>query len=764
MVNDGNGGGNYTVSLVNNTAGTITPAALTLTATTNSKTYDGTVGATALPTVSGLQGSDSISGLGEAYADKNAGTGKTLAVGSGYVVNDGNGGGNYTVSLVNNTTGSITPANLTVTANNDAKFVTQTDTPGYAGVSYTGFVNGETAAVLGGSANVTRSNGSTQGAGNYSGVLQASGLTSNNYIIRYMAGNYSIVPANELLVRLANNNATYGSSASYRTVTAQYMLPDGTIVTLTPNINNGQVTVNDGVGGSTTFSVQVENPVTSTSGNLRTGGYQLGAAGVSGSSTNFSSNLVVTGTLNVDPLTVAVSAGGVSKTYDGNASMSGVTLNLSGKLAGDVITASGSGSYDSKNAGTGLGYTVSNLALNGPDGSNYVLLGAGNTYNGNNGSITPAALTLTATTNTKTYDATTGAAAAPTVTGLQGGDSVSSLSETYADKNVGTGKTLTVASGYVVNDGNGGANYTVSLVNSHAGAITPAALTLTAATNTKTYDATTGAAATPTVTGLQGSDGVSGLVEAYSDKNAGTGKTLTVANGYVVNDGNGGANYTVSLVSDGSGVITPRPITVAAPGYVIKTYDGNTNVPAGYAPVIVSGGIGEGVQSSTLAYATPDAGVGKTVNVSNVVMNDGNGGRNYSVTLQPSGTGIVLANTQPVSALDWLRPGAPVDLEVWAESCADGCSIQLSDIRAQLPGICDVVAVEGSGTAALPPGIAYDRASGQLRFAARTQVPQTITARSLDCSGRPRDVLIRLIGPGVGSRSAGRSPAIASAR
>jgi filamentous hemagglutinin family protein len=748
-VNDGNSGGNYTVSLVNSTAGTITPAALTLTAATNSKTYDASTGAAAGPTVSGLQGSDSVTGMGEVYTDPNAGAGKTLVV-NGYTVNDGNGGHNYAVNLVNNGTGIITPASLTVQANNDAKFVTQTDASGYAGLSYTGFVNGETAAVLGGSANITRSNAGTQGAGAYAGVLQAGGLTSNNYTINYVAGNYTIVPANELLVRLGNNNATYGSAAGYGAPTAQYMLSDGSIVTLTPNINGNQVTVNDGIGGGVDFSVQVNSPTTSTSGNLRTGGYQLGAAGVSGNSANFSNNLVVTGALSVNPLAVSVATGGVSKTYDSNASMSGLTLGLTGELAGDIVTANGSGSFASKNAGTGLGYTVSNLALTGPDGSNYVLNGGTSTYSGNNGTITPAALTIAATSNSKTYDASTGAAAAPTVSGLQGSDSVTGLSEAYTDKNAGTGKTLVVGNGYAVNDGNGGANYTVSVVNSTAGTITPAALTLTAASNNKTYDASTGAVAAPTVSGLQGSDSVTGLNEAYKDKNAGTGKTLVVGNGYAVNDGNGGANYAVSLINSTSGTITPRPITVAAPDLVIKTYDGNTVVPLGYSPVVVSGGIGEGVQSSSLNYATPDAGVGKIVVVSNVVMNDGNGGRNYAVTQQPSSTGIVLANAQAISTLERVRPDTPDDLTLWVESCADGCAIQLSDIRAQLPEICSITAVAAVGMAALPAGIDYEPASGQLRFAARALTPQTITARSLDCSGKPRDVRIRLTASAAG--------------
>ena len=70
----------------------ITPHNLTITATTNSKTYDGITDAVATPTYSGLQAGDTLSGLTEAYTDKNVGSSKNLQV-IGYTVHDGNGRG-----------------------------------------------------------------------------------------------------------------------------------------------------------------------------------------------------------------------------------------------------------------------------------------------------------------------------------------------------------------------------------------------------------------------------------------------------------------------------------------------------------------------------------------------------------------------------------------------------------------------------------------------------------------------------------------------
>src|SRR5207245_1651010 len=95
---------------------------------------------------------------------------------------------------------------------------------------------------------------------------------------------------------------------------------------------------------------------------------------------------------------------------------------------------------------------------------------------------------------------TTSAAATPTITSgaLQGTDT-NGFTEAYANRNAGTGKTL-VPSGSVT-DGNGGANYAVTFVNDTTGVINTRAITVTAATNTKTYDGTTSSSSTPIISG-----------------------------------------------------------------------------------------------------------------------------------------------------------------------------------------------------------------------------------------------------------------------
>ena len=59
------------------------------------------------------------------------------------------------------------------------------------------------------------------------------------------------------------------------------------------------------------------------------------------------------------------------------------------------------------------------------------------------------------------------------------------------------------------------------------------------------------------MSGLQGTDTVTGIAEVYSDTNAGSSKTLSVTT-YTVNDNNGGNNYNVTTLSTATGACARR--------------------------------------------------------------------------------------------------------------------------------------------------------------------------------------------------------------
>ncbi|MBU1777635.1 MAG: hypothetical protein KJ899_13500, partial [Gammaproteobacteria bacterium] len=113
--------------------------------------------------------------------------GSTLAVDAGYVVNDGNGGANYTV-VSNTATGTITPASLTVTADNLSKFEGTADPV----LTYTasGLQTGDTAvSTLSGT--LVRDPGEL--LGDYAINQGSVGLTTNNYTMSFVPGTFSII-------------------------------------------------------------------------------------------------------------------------------------------------------------------------------------------------------------------------------------------------------------------------------------------------------------------------------------------------------------------------------------------------------------------------------------------------------------------------------------------------------------------------------------------------------------------------------------------
>jgi hypothetical protein len=190
------------------------------------------------------------------------------------------------------------------------------------------------------------------------------------------------------------------------------------------------------------------------------------------------------------------------------------------------------------------------------------------------GVITTRAITVTAVTDTKQYDGTTSSTGVPTITvgSLLGGDSAT-WTQSFDSAAIGTGKTLTPTG--TVTDGNSGNNYAVTFVANITGVITTRAITVTAVTDTKQYDGTTSSTGVPTITvgSLLGGDSAT-WTQSFDTSAIGSGKTLTPTG--TVTDGNSGNNYSVTFVTNTTGVITTRAITVTAITDT-KQYDGTTS-------------------------------------------------------------------------------------------------------------------------------------------------------------------------------------------
>ena len=158
----------------------------------------------------------------------------------------------------------ITAKELLVTANNDAKFVTESDTAGYNGVSYSGFEGDDSISDINISGlSITRSNSSENTAGLYSSVLVPSGVTANNYSVTHVAGDYTIVAADKLLLSVQNQTSQYAATNTYTITTAQYYKTGTGVVALTvPTPTAGVYPFNDGAS-TINISIQAKDPINS---------------------------------------------------------------------------------------------------------------------------------------------------------------------------------------------------------------------------------------------------------------------------------------------------------------------------------------------------------------------------------------------------------------------------------------------------------------------------------------------------------------------
>ncbi|WP_233215599.1 YDG domain-containing protein [Rhodopirellula bahusiensis] len=470
--------GNYLITDQASATANITPLSVLLTGLTGSdKTYDATTlailnGSAAVTTLTGDDVTLSGTAIGN-YASKDAGA--DIAIGVSGLHLQGLDSNNYELQSPVGLTGSISAAPLTVRANHDAKFVGNADSATFAGVNIIGFVGGETASDLSGSLAVSRTGvGVDESAGDYSGVLTPSGYASGNYDISYEAGDFKIVPAEELLVRFGNSESVYGDSDNFSFLSAQYMDGGNVIHDLAaPNQNGNTYTFDDGAGGTAELTIAAGTASFGAGGALTVGSYDLIASSVSETSANFSDQISVMGSHSVAAAPLNTTLSNASKVYDGTVAFDLSGMSLTGNVSGDSLSLSGIGEYLTKNAGTGLSYTIDGLTLSGDDASNY-FLASGSSLSGTDGIITAKNISLTAPAGTKTYDGNT--SLTPTqdqLSALSGqlgvaGDFVDWVTLDFNNKNVGTGKTLAISNATIL-DGNSGANYNLTY-NANSGA------------------------------------------------------------------------------------------------------------------------------------------------------------------------------------------------------------------------------------------------------------------------------------------------------
>src|SRR5450830_1025379 len=377
-------------------------------------------------------------------------------------------------------------------------------------------------------------------------------------------------------------------------------------------------------------------------------------ATISDGTTGLASNYAISNasgvTANISKATInSVSNVGVNnKTYDGSATatLTG-TATFSGIIGADSLTVAGNGEFSDKNAGTGKTVDVSGLTLGGADVGNYALA---STISSGVADIMQKALTVTGVTAaSRDYDGTRNAVlSGGALSGLVSGDTLNleltNKTGVFADKNAGSGKVVTVT-GATISDGTTGlaSNYAFTNASGVTANISKATINSVSnvGVNNKTYDGLR----TATLNGSAVFDGkmngdsltVAGS-GVFNDKNAGTGKTVNVSN--IILGGADADNYILgSTLSSGVADVAKASISsVSNVGVNNKTYDGLRTATLNGSAVFDGKMNGDSLTvAGSGVFNDKNAGTGKTVNVSNIILGGADAGNYVLASTTSSG-------------------------------------------------------------------------------------------------------------------------------
>jgi hypothetical protein len=547
---------NYT--LVNTTASTtasISVKLLQVAAFGVNKQYDATTAATVdLYDTAFLGDNVIVTNATAAFSDPYVGVGKTIAV-TGIAITGGADAGNYTLNGVTTASAqaSITPRTLTVAAAGNNKTYDGTTN---ATVSLTDnrLTNDNlTISVSFGGAGFSDKNVGSAKTINVVG-LQITGSAAGSYALsNTIISATAAITARPLAITATGQDKTYDGAVS-----ATVTLADNRVAG--DNFTNTYASAafsDKNVGNSKTVTVT---------------GIAIGSGADAG---NYTLNGVTTAATHasITPYSLTVTAAGQDKTYDGTTN---ATVTLSDNhLAGDTLTDSySSAGFTDANVGTGKTVIVLGIQVTGSDAGNYTLSATTATATA---SINAKALTVAASGVNKVYDGGTNATVSLSGNQLAGDTVVLGFTNaSFADKRVGSGKTITVT-GINISGGSAG-NYTLVDTNATATAnITPYSLVVTATGVNKAYDGTLSATVTLQDNRVAGDVFTDSYGSAnFTSSSVGNNKTVNVSD--ITIAGADAGNYSLASTT----AATFADITGAAPSFTLASSEN----PSGFHDAI----------------------------------------------------------------------------------------------------------------------------------------------------------------------------------
>ena len=445
---------------------TVTPAALRITASNQSKVY-GTVanlGSTAF-TSSGLVNGDTISSVtlsstGSAATASVAGSPYAIVpsspAGTGFVA------GNYNITYVNGSL-TVTAAPLTITASAQSKTYGVLANLGTTAFTASGLANGDTV----GGVTLTSTTGApaTAAVGSYAIVPSAATggtFTASNYNISYVNGTLTVTPA-ALVITPNAQSKTYGTTLTLL----------GTAFTST-GLANGQTI------GSVTLASAGTVATASVSGSP----YPITASNATGGTftpSNYSISYVP-GVLTVTQATPTVSAWPTAAAITYGSTLANSTLS------GGTASVGGSFAFTTPTLAPAAGTAAQSVTFTPTDNIDYKsVTGTVNV------TVNKAALTVTANNQSKVFGQTMTVGAGSTLftsSGLKNSDAIASVTlactgaaATSAVTTYAITPSAATGSSFNAN------NYTITYVNGTL-TVTKAPLTITASNQSKAYGVT----------------------------------------------------------------------------------------------------------------------------------------------------------------------------------------------------------------------------------------------------------------------------------
>ena len=645
-------------SLVNPTdtaTGTITPRALVVSYGGGTRVYDGTTAAPVNGSVDRLVTGDDArltqTAVFTGGGAKNVGTGKAVAVSD--IALTGTDASNYTLNIsATSTAANVTQRPLRIdgftgvvaadrTYDGTTAVAITVQGSGTLGANAADLIAGDVVTVVAPPSGSTAGTLADKNAGTNKPVTVA-GVTLSGAD----AGNYSVAAATGVTVNITPRpltaiwtglNRVYDGSAAASVNGSSADILAGDVLTLSAT---GQFTGDGARNAGTGKSISFSN----------------GLLGGADALNYLLSNPSGTATADITPRTLGISYTGGTRVYDGTV-LAPVTATLTGLVAGDTVATAQTALFTgagAKNVGDSKTVQISAITLQGGDAGNYAL--ASDTASAT-ASITPRPLNVSGLSGlqavNRVYDGTrdvqiTGTLVVGSTSGnvIDGDDISVNLpggnvnTGTMVDKNAGAGKAVAI-SGLTL----GGADAANYQITGTAGltvdiAPRPVALLGVSALN-RLYDGTRVVALDTSGGSLQGAlagDNLqllgSGVTGTVADKNAGTGKAVTVSGAGFGLGGSDAENY--SLLASGLTVdISPRSVVVTATG-VDKVYDGNNVAQVVYGSDALAGD-DLSVSAASSRFASANAGNGLAVTLSGLSLGGADAG-NYRLDTPTLGT------------------------------------------------------------------------------------------------------------------------------